>query len=65
LLASVTVRPVAELKAERAALDAKGRQIEIEVAPVRYVAELIGTGAEPVGAGGLNSRASSQLMRLS
>jgi hypothetical protein len=32
---------VADLKTERAALSAKGRQIETEVAPIRYVAELI------------------------
>jgi len=59
------VRPVADLKAERAALDAKDRQIEIEVAPVRYVAVLIGAGTEPVGAGEPNSQSSSQLSRLS
>jgi hypothetical protein len=33
---------LAALKAERAAVDAKGRQIETEAAPIRYVAELIG-----------------------
>jgi hypothetical protein len=33
---------VADLKAERAALVAKGRQIETEAAPIRYVAELVG-----------------------
>jgi len=33
---------LADLKGERAALGAKGRQIETEAAPIRYVAELIG-----------------------
>ncbi len=33
---------LAALKAERAALGAKGRQIETESAPIRYVAELLG-----------------------
>jgi hypothetical protein len=33
---------LADLKAERAALGAKGRQIETESAPIRYVAELVG-----------------------
>jgi len=33
---------LADLKAERAALGAKGRQIETEAAPIRYVAELVG-----------------------
>jgi len=37
---------LADLKAERAALGAKGRQIETEAAPVRYVAELIGADAD-------------------
>jgi hypothetical protein len=37
---------VASLKAERAALGAKGRQIETEAAPIRYVAELIGTNTD-------------------
>jgi len=31
---------LADLKAERAALGAKGRQIETEAAPIRYVADL-------------------------
>ena len=33
---------LADLKTERAALSAKGRRIETEAAPIRYVAELIG-----------------------
>src|SRR5262249_1899931 len=33
---------LADLKTERAALIAQGRQIETEAAPIRYVAELIG-----------------------
>src|SRR3984893_14099913 len=37
---------LADLKAERAALGAKGRQIETEAAPIRYVAELIGADAD-------------------
>jgi hypothetical protein len=34
-------KALADLKAERAALGAKGRQIETEYAPIRYVAELL------------------------
>ncbi len=37
---------LAGLKAERAALGAKGRQIETEAAPIRYVAELVGADAD-------------------
>ena len=37
---------LADLKAERAALGAKGKQIETEAAPIRYVAELIGTDTD-------------------
>jgi hypothetical protein len=37
---------LADLKAERAALGAKGRQIETEAAPIRYVAELKGANAD-------------------
>jgi hypothetical protein len=37
---------LADLKAERAALGAKGRQIETEAAPIRYVAELVGADAD-------------------
>jgi hypothetical protein len=37
---------LADLKAERAALIAKGRQIETEAAPIRYVAELIGADTD-------------------
>lgn len=37
---------VADLKTERAALVAKGRQMETEAAPIRYVAELLGTNAD-------------------
>jgi hypothetical protein len=34
---------LADLKAERAAIGAKGRQAEAEAAPIRYVAELVGS----------------------
>jgi hypothetical protein len=34
---------LAALKAERAAVAAEGRQVETEAAPIRYVAELLGT----------------------
>jgi hypothetical protein len=37
---------IADLKTERAALGAKGRQIETEAAPIRYVAKLIGADAD-------------------
>ncbi len=37
---------LADLKTERAALAAKGRQIETEAAPIRYVAELIGADTD-------------------
>src|SRR5215469_8317034 len=37
---------LADLKAERAALLAKGRQIETDAAPIRYVAELFGADAD-------------------
>lgn len=37
---------LADLKAERAALGAKGRQIETEAAPIRYVAELLGADTD-------------------
>jgi hypothetical protein len=37
---------LADLKTERAALSAKGRRIETEAAPLRYVAELIGSDAD-------------------
>ena len=37
---------LADLKADRAALGAKGRQIETEAAPIRYVAELLGSDAD-------------------
>jgi len=37
---------LADLKAERAALGAKDRQIETEAASIRYVAELIGADAD-------------------
>jgi hypothetical protein len=37
---------LAALKAERAAVAAKGRQIETEAAPIRYVAELIGADTD-------------------
>jgi hypothetical protein len=37
---------LADLKTERAALAAKGRQIDTEAAPIRYVAELIGADTD-------------------
>jgi hypothetical protein len=37
---------LADLKAERAAIGAKGRQIETEAAPIRYVAELLGADTD-------------------
>jgi hypothetical protein len=37
---------LAELKSQRAALGAKGRQIETEAAPIRYVAELLGADTD-------------------
>src|SRR5712664_1723726 len=37
---------LADLKAERAALVAKGHQVEVEAAPIRYVAELVGDNAD-------------------
>jgi hypothetical protein len=37
---------LASLKTERAALGAKGRQIETEAAPIRYVAELVGSNTD-------------------
>jgi hypothetical protein len=37
---------LADFKAERSALGAKGLQIETEAAPIRYVAELVGTDAD-------------------
>jgi hypothetical protein len=37
---------VAALKAERAGVAAKGRQIETEAAPIRYVAELLGVDTD-------------------
>src|SRR6266404_423507 len=37
---------LAALKAERASVAAKGRQIETEAAPIRYVAELVGTDTD-------------------
>ena len=37
---------LADLKVERAALGAKGRQIEAEFAPIRYVAELLGVDTD-------------------
>jgi hypothetical protein len=35
---------LAALQAERAGVAARGRQVESEAAPVRYVAELVGAG---------------------
>ena len=37
---------LAALKAERASVAARGRQIETEAAPIRYVAELVGTDTD-------------------
>ncbi len=37
---------LADLKVERAALGAKGRQMKTEAAPIRYVAELVGADAD-------------------
>ena len=39
-------KDLADLKAERATMGAKGRQIETEDAPLRYVAELFGAEAD-------------------
>jgi hypothetical protein len=37
---------LADLKAERAALGAKGRQLETDAAPIRYVAEMLGVDSD-------------------
>jgi hypothetical protein len=37
---------LATLKAERATVAARGRQAEVESAPIRYVAELLGTDSD-------------------
>ena len=37
---------MAALQAERASVTAKGRQIETEAAPIRYVAELVGADTD-------------------
>jgi hypothetical protein len=37
---------LADLKAERAALGAKGRQLETDAAPIRYVAEMLGVDTD-------------------
>jgi hypothetical protein len=37
---------LAALKAERASVAARGRQAEVEAAPIRYVAELVGADSE-------------------
>jgi hypothetical protein len=37
---------LAGLKTERAALIAKGHQAEVEAAPIRYVAELVGVDSD-------------------
>jgi hypothetical protein len=34
------------LRAERASVAARGRQVEIEAAPIRYVAELVGASTD-------------------
>jgi hypothetical protein len=41
--------PLAALKAERATVAAKGRQIETEAAPIRYVAERLGPTLQRAG----------------
>ncbi len=38
--------PAPPLKAERASLAAQSRRIETEAAPIRYVAELLGTDTD-------------------
>jgi hypothetical protein len=38
---------LADLKAERAALGARGRQLETDAAPIRYVAEMLGADTDP------------------
>jgi len=43
---SETRRPALCLKAERASLAAQSRRIETEAAPIRYVAELLGTDTD-------------------
>ena len=45
---SETAKPVpwAALKAERASLSARGKQIETEAAPIRYVAEFFGADTD-------------------
>jgi hypothetical protein len=37
---------LAALQAERATVIARGRQVEVESAPIRYVAELVGASAD-------------------
>jgi hypothetical protein len=39
-------RALAALKAERASVAARGRQIETEATPIRYVAELVGADTD-------------------
>ena len=41
--------PFAALREERASVAAKGRQIETEAAPIRYVAELVGADTDSEG----------------
>jgi hypothetical protein len=41
----VEASTLGDLESERSALGAKGRQIETEAAPIRYVAELVGADA--------------------
>jgi hypothetical protein len=38
--------PLAALKAERASVAAKARQLDTESAPIRYVAELVGADTD-------------------
>jgi hypothetical protein len=42
----VEASTLGDLESERSALGAKGRQIETEAAPIRYVAELVGADAD-------------------
>jgi hypothetical protein len=52
LLSTRDPNSAASLKAERASLAAKRRQAETKAAPIRYVAELVGTGTDSERSGG-------------
>jgi hypothetical protein len=54
-----------ELKTERATLSAKGRQIETEAAPIRYVTELIGPDTDPEQGNPVADRAHGLVLRPS